>query len=136
MGPPYLELCYVVVSYLVLSHHPLCPALAAWLQVATTWLAFMVFFLPRQDMEARLGGCTALLSPALASAIPCLVQYTHLAPGSHDGPGTAHASRSAPNHVDLRCFLRCRRRDGTFPCHGCHPVCGAGSHARQLVRHR
>jgi hypothetical protein len=28
--------------------------------VATTWLAFLVFFLPRKDMEARLGAVTGL----------------------------------------------------------------------------
>jgi hypothetical protein len=28
--------------------------------VATTWLAFLVFLLPRKDMEARLGAVTGL----------------------------------------------------------------------------
>jgi len=36
------------------------PSPAIFPIVATTWLAFLVFFLPRKDMEARLGAVTGL----------------------------------------------------------------------------
>ena len=36
------------------------PTVAIFPIVATTWLAFLVFLLPRKDMEARLGAVTAL----------------------------------------------------------------------------